>query len=386
MKAITARLAQKRSILVIDDGADNRLLLSATLQHAGYEPLLAEHGEAGLAMLAARTPTLILLDYSMPGLTGPEVTRRIRARPETAHTPIILLTASDDDGHIEEAFAAGADDYIVKPFERRIMLARIASMIRASYDRVRAAAATHVETELGLMRSDLRSASAVQRDQVSKLPLRHAAWTISGAVVPCLHVGGDLLHVVVGAGGARVAIVLDVSGHGTAAALVAATTLAELRNLVGIHPLPEAFAILSARMASSGSGHYACVCAVELADDRLRVVNAGLPPVCLIRDGDILRTIQASGIPPGMFATGAYVAEDILWQPGDRLVVVSDGLTEPLGLADDVGPCFRALDLMTPDGARSTDELTTRIRALLGDRAEDDATLLIIDREVPAPH
>jgi hypothetical protein len=65
--------------------------------------------------------------------------------------------------------------------------------------------------------------------------------------------------------------------------------------------------------------------------------------------------------------------------------VVSDGLTEPLGLADDVGPCFRALELMTPGGERSTDELTARIRALLGDRAEDDATLLIIDRDQPGP-
>jgi phosphoserine phosphatase RsbU/P len=383
MKARTATLNLKRSILVIDDGADNRLLLSATLQHAGYECLLAEHGEAGLAILATRTPTLILLDYSMPGLTGPEVACRIRARPETVHTPIILLTASGDDGHIDEAFAAGADDYIVKPFDRRILLARIASMIRAASDRARAVVATHVEAELGLMRSDLQSASAVQRDQVSKLPVRGAAWTISGAVVPCQHVGGDLLNIVVGAAGARVAIVLDISGHGTAAALVAASALADLRNLVGIHSLPEAFAILSSRMASAGSGHYACVCAIELADDRVTVVNAGLPPVCLIRDGNVAQVIQASGIPPGMFATATYVAEEIPWGPGDRLVVMSDGLTEPLGLADDVGPCFRALDLMTPGGARATDELTTQIRALLGDRAEDDATLLIIDREVP---
>jgi CheY-like chemotaxis protein len=382
MRAEPTADAPKRSILVIDDGADNRLLLSATLIRAGYEPLLAEHGEAGLTMLADRTPALILLDYSMPGLNGPEVARRIRARPETAHTPIILLTASADEGHIDEAFAAGADDYIVKPFERRIILARIESMIRASGDRVRAATATHVEAELGQMRSDLQSASAVQRDQVSKLPMRGPWWTISGAVVPCRHVGGDLLQVVDGVAKTRIAIVLDVSGHGTAAALVAASALADLRNLVGSHPLPIAFAILNSRIASSGSSHYACVCAIELANDRVTVVNAGLPPVCLIRDGAVLRVVEASGIPPGMFALGDYTAEQIPWQPGDRIVVVSDGLTEPLGLADDLGPCFRALDLMTSSAARSSEELTERIRALLGDRTqEDDATLLVIDHE-----
>ena len=65
----------KRLIVVIDDGADIRLLLSATLSRAGYEAMCAEDGEAGLAMLEARTPAVILLDYAMPGRTGPEVAR-----------------------------------------------------------------------------------------------------------------------------------------------------------------------------------------------------------------------------------------------------------------------------------------------------------------------
>jgi phosphoserine phosphatase RsbU/P len=375
----------KHLILVIDDGADNRLLLSATLSRAGYEAMLAEDGEAGLAMLAARTPAVILLDYAMPGLTGPEVARRIRARPATARTPIILLTASADEGHIEEAFAAGADDYIVKPFDRRIMLARIESMIRASADHAQAVAGTHVEAELGLMLSDLERAASVQREQVSKLPLQASAWTLSGAVVPCQHVGGDLLQIVDGIAGARVAIVVDVSGHGTASALVAAGVLAQLRGLVGLYALPEALAILNSRTTSARSNHYACVCVIELAGDHVTVVNAGLPPVCLIRRGQIVQQIEASGAPPGLFASSDYLAEHIVAQPGDRLVVVSDGLTEALGQADDLGSCLHALELMTPRGPRSTEDLTTAIRGLLGDRDQqhDDATLLIIDREGP---
>ena len=374
-----------RPILVIDDGADNRLLLSVTLSRAGYEAMLAEDGEAGLAMLAARTPALILLDYAMPGLTGPEVARRIRARPATASTPIILLTASADEGHIEEAFAAGADDYIVKPFDRRIMLARIEAMLRASADRDEAVAGTEVEAELGLMLSDLERAARVQREQVSALPQQCATWTLSGAVVPCQHVGGDLLQIVDGIAGATVAIVVDVSGHGTAAALVAAGVVAQLRSLVGLYALPEALAILSSRITSARSTHYVCVCAIELAVDRVTVVNAGLPPVCLIRRGQVVQRIEASGTPPGLFAISDYLAEHLGWQPGDRLVVVSDGLTEALGLADDLGPALRALDLMTPGGARSTEELTARIRELLGDRAQqdDDATVLIVDRGGP---
>ena len=370
---------QPHSILVIDDGADNRLLLSATLRRAGYDAWLAEDGEAGLLTLADRVPSLILLDYSMPGLSGPEVARVIRARPATAHVPVIILTASADEVHIDEAFASGADDYIVKPFERRIMLARIESLIRASADRVRAAAATEVEAELGQLRSDLKDASAVQRDQVSKLPVQFPDGTISGAMLPCTHVGGDLLQVLVGTRGTTIALVLDISGHGTAAALVAASAMAELRNLVASHALPAALAALSARIAATGS-HYACVCAIELDATHITIVNAGLPPVCLIRGGALVQTVEGGGFPPGMFATAEYTAERIAWQRGDRLVVVSDGLTEPLGLADDLGPCLRALQLMPASGEQSSEMIVTRIRGLLGATdQEDDATVMIVD-------
>jgi CheY-like chemotaxis protein len=356
----------RHPILVIDDGADNRMLLSATLQRAGYEPLLAEHGEAGLAILAKRTPALILLDYSMPGLSGPEVARRIRSSPATAHTPIILLTASSDETHIEEAFAAGADDYIIKPFERRIMLARIASMIRARADR-----------------SDLQSASRVQQEQVTRLPLKAAGCVLSGAVVSCTHVGGDLVQVVDGRNGSVVAIVLDISGHGTAAAIVAAGAVSEMRSLLQTHSAVDAMGHLSATLAATHSNHYACVCAIELTQDRATIVNAGLPPVCLIREGRIVSTVLAAGTPPGMFSSATYTAETVALLPGDRLVVVSDGLTEPFGLADDMSTCVIGLDLLMPPVARTTEELTTSIRRVLGDRElEDDATILIIDREV----
>lgn len=133
--AMTAPLpvaSDKPAILVIDDGRDNRLLLSAMLSRAGYQPLVAEHGEAGLALLGLHTPALVLLDYSMPGLDGPAVARRIRARVETRDTPIIVLTASSEVGHMNEAFAAGANAYVVKPFDRRDILARIELMIRAA--------------------------------------------------------------------------------------------------------------------------------------------------------------------------------------------------------------------------------------------------------------
>ena len=116
-------------VLVIDDGPDNRLLLRALLERGGYRPVLADSGIAGLASLDRETPALILLDYMMPDMPGPEVARRIRARPGGGDIPIVLLTASADEAHVEEAFRAGADDYLTKPFDRKVLMARVAATI-----------------------------------------------------------------------------------------------------------------------------------------------------------------------------------------------------------------------------------------------------------------
>src|SRR4051812_6797903 len=114
----------KESVLVIDPSADIRLLLSGVLAHAGYCPLLSDSGEAGLAILDAVVPSLICIDAIMPGLSGPELVRRIRGRAALRDVPIILIGATAEEAQVDEAFSAGADDYVVKPFDRRILLAR----------------------------------------------------------------------------------------------------------------------------------------------------------------------------------------------------------------------------------------------------------------------
>jgi two-component system phosphate regulon response regulator PhoB len=120
------------AVLVIDDGPDNRLLLRALLERGGYRPVLADSGEAGLACFERETPALILLDYMMPDMTGPEVARRIRQRPGGQAIPIVLLTASADEAHVREALAAGADDFLIKPFDRKVLMARVAATIARS--------------------------------------------------------------------------------------------------------------------------------------------------------------------------------------------------------------------------------------------------------------
>ena len=127
-----------KTVLVVDDDPDIRDLITMKLAQAGYATMSACDGEAGLAAAlsgggAGRpAPDLILIDWMMPRVTGIEVCRALRANPLTAHIPLILLTAKAQEAEIEFGYAAGVDDYIVKPFSPRALLRRVEAVLARS--------------------------------------------------------------------------------------------------------------------------------------------------------------------------------------------------------------------------------------------------------------
>ena len=121
----------KQLILVADDDADVRELVVFRLERAGYEVVTAADGEQAVELALARRPQLCLIDVMMPKLDGYEVTERLRAA-ELAGTAIVLLTASVHDAAVERGFAAGADDYIKKPFSPAELLDRVAGALTGS--------------------------------------------------------------------------------------------------------------------------------------------------------------------------------------------------------------------------------------------------------------
>ena len=116
-------------VLVADDDADIRDLLSFKLEQAGLEVVAAEDGQAALGLARERHPTLAVLDVSMPGLSGIDVCRMLRADPSTADMLIIMLTARVQEQDVEGGFSAGADDYVTKPFSPRELVTRIQALL-----------------------------------------------------------------------------------------------------------------------------------------------------------------------------------------------------------------------------------------------------------------
>ncbi len=112
-------------ILIVDDVLENIQLLSTILDSSGYETRKATNGRMALTAIAATLPDLILLDIRMPDMTGYEVCQKLKADPQTAHIPIIFLSAADDVTDKVKAFHVGGSDYITKPFYGEEVLARV---------------------------------------------------------------------------------------------------------------------------------------------------------------------------------------------------------------------------------------------------------------------
>jgi diguanylate cyclase (GGDEF)-like protein len=117
-------------ILIVDDEDDIRDVLKITLEDEGYEVIEASNGEEGLNMIHANAPDLVLLDYKMPKMTGLEVCAQIKKDLLLRHLPVIMVTGKGEINDKIDGIDAGADDYIVKPFEPKELLARIRMVIR----------------------------------------------------------------------------------------------------------------------------------------------------------------------------------------------------------------------------------------------------------------
>ena len=124
-------------ILIIEDEEPLTLLLRYNLEAEGYDVDTASRGDEAEVRLKENAPDLVVLDWMLPGLSGIELCRRLRARPQTQGLPIIMLTARGEESERVRGLATGADDYIVKPFSVPELLARIRALLRrASPERV----------------------------------------------------------------------------------------------------------------------------------------------------------------------------------------------------------------------------------------------------------
>lgn len=120
----------KKHILIVDDEQDIRNLLKFNLDNENYKTILIEDGETAISEARKNNPDLIILDLMLPGIQGLDVCRILKNSDDTSNIPILMLTAKGEEVDIVKGLELGADDYVVKPFSVKVLLARVNNILK----------------------------------------------------------------------------------------------------------------------------------------------------------------------------------------------------------------------------------------------------------------
>lgn len=129
------KVAKAGRVVVIEDEPDILDVIVYNLDREGFQVHGAEDGEAGLALVKKRNPDVVLLDLMLPGRDGLEVCRALKADPVTRDIPVVMVTAKGEESDVILGLGLGADDYVVKPFSPKVLVARVKSVLRRGRSR-----------------------------------------------------------------------------------------------------------------------------------------------------------------------------------------------------------------------------------------------------------
>lgn len=316
-------------ILIVDDDEDIRLLLSAWLEPLGYPVAMVADGEAALAWLERDMADVLLLDLAMAGMSGLDVLSRIRK--SEFDVAVVLTTASGSEDVAIAALRIGADDYLRKPFSHYDLEA---VLDRASRKLALSRRNRVLQRQLGV---ELSRAAEMQADLLPGDPPELDGWDFAARCVPAREVGGDFYDWQQTSPGYISITVGDVMGKGMAAALLMASVRAVLRA-VGPYGSPAsavqtAAASLSSDLTRSGSFVTVFHAQLDLVTGRLRYVDAGHGYAFLCRCDGGTEKLPGQGLPIGVVDEEIYSEGEVTMEPGDVLVIYSDGLTQALPAA-----------------------------------------------------
>jgi sigma-B regulation protein RsbU (phosphoserine phosphatase) len=332
-------------LLVVDDNEMNRDMLSRRLARKGHTVDLAEDGRRALEMVAATDYDVILLDIMMPGLDGYQVLERLRETRDSGDLPVIMATAKDQSEDIVAALKLGANDYVTKPFDFPVVLARVRTQLQLKRSR-QALASAHRR-----MKKDLEAAAKIQAsllpvDRVVDFDGARVAWRY----VPCDELAGDTLGIVRFDDHTFGVYVVDVSGHGVPSALLSVSLSRFLTSdprssvlwtTVGgaTDPRPatpvDVMEELSKRFPYDlqTSQYFTMVYAVvDLERGALTYASAGHEPLIVVGSGRRPELGRSTGQPialvPSTLMKSTYEERSIAVGSGDRIYLYSDGIPE----------------------------------------------------------
>jgi len=320
-------------ILVVDDDAMSRRVLAQLLTAAGYKCRVSGDGSEALEIAHTTPPSVLLLDFDMPGLNGAEVLRRLRSdqNPAVAQIPTIMLTAHGSEASEVSCLQAGADDFVTKPVNAAVLRARIETQLRLrSMRRQLERQNDELEKWRRNLERDLAAARLTQQSLIPQKPLALSGWEVATCYRPVIQVGGDIYGWLRMKDSRILFWIADGTGHGAAAALL--TTLAKLLFHHGNDEHDTPVTVMEAvnhdfrSIFGSRSFMTAMCVALDPATGSASVVGAGHPPLLVMHQKGTTESVASIAPPLGLIEQPEFTETAITLEPGDAFLLYTDGL------------------------------------------------------------
>ena len=384
-------------ILIVEDAADQRIMLAALLKRQGFQVLEASNGREAIDVLQQhQTVRMVISDWMMPEMDGIELCETLRKLPNQHYIYFILLTGNSDREAVAEGINRGADDFLKKPIQFNELAARLNAGKRIIELK------SQLEQKVVAIESDLQSAAETQLTLLDE-PAVIGNVGFNWYFKPSRYLGGDTLGYQSVDDDCISFYQLDVSGHGIPSALHSFSLnhfLGDARSggfvnesiteapYYRVRAPHEVLYQLNQQFQGKPEAMMYFTIAYGLINHRNGTVSlslAGHPsPLWLQKNNQRVVAMPSGGVPVGMMPNMQYRSEQIQLLPGDRLFLYSDGLTECESAKGMMFGEERLMDLLSANFDCPLDELVLQVQAAMhhwadNDFFEDDVTFLVLE-------
>jgi serine phosphatase RsbU (regulator of sigma subunit) len=384
-------------ILIADDEPFNVDYLEQELEDTGYEIITAGNGREAFDKVKSDTPDLVLLDIMMPVMDGFEVLTRMKSDPAIRDIPVIVISASSDIKSVVRGIQMGAEDYLPKPFEPTILLARVHSSLEKK--RLR-------DLQKLYLKSLEREFSIAHEIQLGFLPTeipKIDGWEMAAFFRAAHEVAGDYYDFFVLPDGNLACVIGDVCGKGVGAALfmtlfrslIRATATSDFSQnrdaVIAKSPAEQLQHIISFTNdylnETHGDANMFSTIFMGILNPKtneLVYVNCGNESPLILRDGKVVATLTTTGPAVGVIPDVDFKVKDITFEPGDLLLAYTDGVPDALN-AEGISFGNRRLAAEINSSDLSPDSLlqvvSTKMNQFIGQAEQfDDITIIAVKR------
>lgn len=386
-------LEARTTILVVEDDPSARMILNKRLQKAGYQVETAENGQEGWDKIQTLRPEVVISDWMMPIMDGPQLCTKIKADPSMRACFFILLTAKDRQEDKVTALDTGADEYLVKPCDPQELMARVRAAARI-VQLQKKVEAKNAELRLAMDRinHELSVVAQIQRGLLPQKLQTVPGYEIGGYYRPSTECSGDYYDVIPLGSDRFGMLIADVSGHGTPA-MVAMTLARSLFHLFA-HEVENPAALLERvnsllfRLLPTTQFITAFYAVCEVKTGQIRYSSAGHNPPLRVNSakGTAEFLPKCEGFPLKLVSPDSqYENHRIQMAPGEALILYTDGVTEGFNAEMEMFDNDRLRDSAlaagsgTPDGVIQT--IMEHLLAFTGSMPlNDDVSLMLIRR------